>query len=78
METSTGSIFKQVEREESLIYLMRINLLKRLESSIHSFKLTIERLIEIINTNLNQLEFHQNGNIDLDLNITDIDIYERK
>jgi hypothetical protein len=74
METSTGSIFKQVDREESLIYLMRINLLKRLESSIHSFKLTIERLIEIINTNLNQLELHQTGNIDLDLNITDIDI----
>jgi SNF2 family DNA or RNA helicase len=74
METSTGSIFKQVDREESLIYLMRINLLKRLESSIHSFKLTIERLIEIINTNLKQLELHQTGNIDLDLNITDIDI----
>ena len=74
METSTGSIFKQVDREESLIYLMRINLLKRLESSIHSFKLTIERLIEIINTNLNQLDLHQTGDIDLDLNITDIDI----
>ncbi|WP_418637597.1 helicase-related protein [Winogradskyella sp.] len=74
METQTGSVFKQVDREQSLIYLMRVNLLKRLESSIYSFKLTVEKLIALVNSNLKQLEEHQNGNIDLDINITDIDL----
>jgi len=74
METQTGSIFKQVDREQSLIYLMRINLLKRLESSIHSFKLTVEKLIHTIDLNLKQIEEHRTGDIDFDLNITDIDI----
>lgn len=74
METRTGSIFKQVDREQSLIYLMRVNLLKRLESSIYAFKLTLEKLIGLVNSNLEQLEEHRNGDIDLDINITDIDI----
>lgn len=74
MLTQTGSIFKQVDREQSLIYLMRINLLKRLESSIHSFKLTVEKLIHTSDLNLNQIEEHKSGDIDFDLNITDIDI----
>jgi hypothetical protein len=74
MQTHTGSVFKQVDREQSLIYLMRVNLLKRLESSIHSFKLTTEKLIELVNSNLKQLKDHQNGDTDYDLNITDVDI----
>lgn len=74
METHTGSVFKQVDREQSLIYLMRVNLLKRLESSIHSFKLTVEKIIQLIDANLKQIEEHNNGTIDIDMNITDIDI----
>ncbi|MDO5970168.1 DEAD/DEAH box helicase [Flavivirga aquimarina] len=74
MQTYTGSVFRQVDREQSLIYLMRVNLLKRLESSIHSFKLTTEKLIELVNANLKQLKDHQNGETDYDLNITDVDI----
>ncbi|MDO7172614.1 DEAD/DEAH box helicase [Mariniflexile sp. AS56] len=74
METHTGSVFKQVDREQSLIYLMRVNLLKRLESSIHSFKLTTERLIALVNANLKQLKDHKNGETDYDINITDVDI----
>ena len=74
MLTATGSVFKQVDREQSLIYLMRINLLKRLESSIHSFRLTLLSLIETIDGNLRQIEEHKNGNIDSDFNITDIEI----
>jgi len=74
MTTHTGSVFKQVDREQSLIYLMRVNLLKRLESSIHSFKMTVEKLILSINNELDQIELHKNGEVDYDLNITDIDI----
>ncbi|HZH87539.1 MAG TPA: DEAD/DEAH box helicase, partial [Chitinophagaceae bacterium] len=74
METHTGSVFKQVDREQSLIYLMRINLLKRLESSVHSFKLTLENLLSLVDSNLKQIDSHRNGEIESDLNITEIDI----
>ena len=74
MQTHTGSVFKQVDREQSLIYLMRVNLLKRLESSIHSFKLTVEKLIEFIEGNLRQIEEHKNNPLDFDTSITEIDI----
>jgi SNF2 family DNA or RNA helicase len=74
MATHTGSVFRQVDREQSLIYLMRVNLLKRLESSIHSFKLTVAKLIDFIDINLQQIEEHKTTSIDFDLNITDIDI----
>lgn len=74
MTTHTGGVFKMVDREQSLIYLMRVNLLKRLESSVHSFKLTLGKLIDGIDKTLSQIEKHQSGEVDFDTNITDIDI----
>jgi superfamily II DNA or RNA helicase len=41
---SGASKFKQIDRELSLVALMTTNLLKRLESSVHSFRLTLEKL----------------------------------
>ncbi len=38
--------FDQRDRERSLVGMMRVNLLKRLESSVHSFTLTMGRIIE--------------------------------
>ena len=38
------SKFRQIDREKSLQSLMTTNLLKRLESSVHSFRLTLEHL----------------------------------
>jgi hypothetical protein len=35
-------LFRQVDREESLIHLIRVNVLKRMESSVASFALTVE------------------------------------
>jgi SNF2 family DNA or RNA helicase len=40
--------FTQVDRERSLQILMRINLLKRLESSVDSFRITLEGIIDQI------------------------------
>ncbi len=40
--TSKGR-FRQVGRENSIIHLMRVNLLKRMESSINSFTLTVSK-----------------------------------
>jgi hypothetical protein len=72
--TSTGSIFRQVERENSLIHLMRVNLLKRLESSIHSFHLTLQSLLRQINSLLEKVDNAQsNSMFDANLDINDID-----
>lgn len=43
-------------RELGIRRLMCINMLKRLESSIHSFRLTVERLVALITTTLTKIE----------------------
>lgn len=74
VETDGGSIFKQLDREESLIHLVRINLLKRMESSINSFSITIGKLLEAVNLLLNKIEKYD-AMIDVEeLNINDIEI----
>lgn len=57
------SKLKQVDREKALQRLMTINLLKRLESSVHSFRLTLEDLSKTLTTALENIEsFKQSGN----------------
>lgn len=65
------SVFKQTDREKSLIQLMRINLLKRMESSIHSFKLTIEKLLFKINKTLEKIDDISEYNEDIDISLID-------
>ncbi len=48
--------FKQRDREKSLQLLMRINLLKRIESSVDSFRLTLDNIISQIRTTIVTLE----------------------
>jgi SNF2 family DNA or RNA helicase len=45
-ENKGGRNFKQSDRERCLIGMMKVNFLKRLESSIRSFALTMERTIK--------------------------------
>jgi hypothetical protein len=65
--------FRQLDREESLIHLIRVNLLKRMESSINSFALTVERLVksidDLLEKILNESEFTNE-----ELRIEEIDI----
>ena len=68
----SGSVFKQVDREQSLIHLMRVNLLKRMESSINSFGLTLDNLLGKINILLNKIENNEDYS-DEELSIEDID-----
>ena len=79
IETEGGSIFKQIDREESLIHLMRVNLLKRMESSICSFAITTRKLLEMVNSILAKIEKFERdldaGSFDSEeLNINDIEI----
>jgi SNF2 family DNA or RNA helicase len=48
--------FRQQDREKSLQLLMRINLLKRIESSVDSFRLTLDNIISQIKSALSLLQ----------------------
>lgn len=48
-------------REQGIRRLMCINMLKRLESSVHSFRLTVERLVTLITSNLKKIERVERG-----------------
>ena len=52
------SFFRQVDREESLIHLLRVNVLKRMESSVVSFALTIKRQLADVESYLAKIEAH--------------------
>jgi SNF2 family DNA or RNA helicase len=64
--------FRQVDREESLIHLLRVNVLKRLESSVHSFRLTVERQLADVEHTLAKIDA-QEDEIE-ELSIEDVDI----
>ena len=67
-----NSKFKQVDRESSLIHLMRVNILKRMESSINSFSLTVGKLYEQINIIIGKIDAHESGEFE-ELSIEDIE-----
>ncbi|QAV26549.1 helicase [Neobacillus thermocopriae] len=55
-KVANGRVLKQTDRENNLVYLMKTNLLKRLESSIYSFSLTLKNIIEQIDAQLSKIE----------------------
>lgn len=73
MQVASGSIFKQIDREQSLIYLIRVNLFKRMESSINSFSLTLEKLLNNVRRLISRLESHKEIEVE-ELNIEDIEV----
>lgn len=50
-----NTFFKQSDREMGIRRLMSINLLKRLESSVHSFRLTVEKIKGLIDGTINSI-----------------------
>lgn len=73
MTVAGGSVFKQMDREESLIHLMRVNMLKRMESSIHAFALTVEKLLEGVRALKERLDNHDATDIE-EWGIEDIEV----
>lgn len=65
-----GNELTQIGREQGIRKLMSVNLLKRLESSINSFQLTLQRIYSLINDTVDKINrFEQYG-------ISSIDMYE--
>lgn len=72
------SFFRQADREESLIHLLRVNVLKRMESAVSSFALTLQRQLRDVEAVLAQIEQHAdhaaNGDGIEELDIADVDV----
>jgi len=68
------SIFRQVDREENLIHLMRVNLLKRMESSVFSFALTVGRQLKDVDAILARLQSYKVGSAGSEDEFEEIDI----
>ena len=64
--------FRQADREESLIHLLRVNVLKRMESAVSSFSLTVERQFKDVEATLARIEAKA-GDIE-EIDIADVDI----
>lgn len=67
-----SSTFKQLDREGNLQTLMRINLLKRLESSVASFRITLEKILAKIEQTLERIAGYERSKQASDIGFTDI------
>lgn len=67
------SFFRQVDREESLIHLLRVNVLKRMESAVSSFRLTLERQLRDVERTLERIDAHADELEEIDIADVDID-----
>lgn len=73
-DTNMGkTVFKQTDREESLVHLMRINILKRMESSIHSFAITVLKILKNIEGTLEKINTFEDFVEELDVEELDIE-----
>ena len=71
--------FRQSDREHYLIGMMKVNFLKRLESSVHSFGITMDRTIEKIERlekRIKRFQAFRDENPDMDLEEIEIDALE--
>ncbi|MBO5139049.1 MAG: DEAD/DEAH box helicase family protein, partial [Peptococcaceae bacterium] len=63
-----GTGLTQSGREEGIRRLMSVNLLKRLESSVYSFNLTLSRIKDLIDNTIEAInQFEKNGHADFDM-----------
>jgi hypothetical protein len=65
--------FRQADREESLIHLLRVNVLKRMESAVTSFALTLQRQLRDVEATLALIEAHTEELEEIDIDDVDID-----
>lgn len=64
--------FTQANREQGIRRLTAINLMKRMESSVHSFNLTLKRMEDLINGTIHKID-HFKKQDKTTLNLTELD-----
>ena len=70
--------FTQANREQGIRRLTAINLMKRMESSVYSFNLTLSRIKDLINTTIEKIDaYDKHSSLKMDLtDITDADEFD--
>ncbi|MGB4333914.1 MAG: helicase-related protein [Chromatiaceae bacterium] len=68
-----AGFFRQADREESLIHLIRVNVLKRMESAVSSFALTVQRQLRDVEATLARIECHVETLEEIDIADLDLD-----
>lgn len=71
-DLSGGVSFKQGYREESLKKLMRVNLLKRLESSVDSFRITLRKFLTSVEKTIASIESFERSGEDNETEMVDV------
>ena len=72
-----GNNLTQSGREEGIRRLMSVNLLKRLESSVSSFRLTLERIRSLIMETIDGItQYEKYGEVDIDMYEADSDDFD--
>ncbi len=66
-----ASVLRQIDRDTNIVQLVRVNLLKRMESSIEAFRLTIKRLLRHIDSTISKIDEGVDYDPDLDINLID-------
>ena len=76
--------FTQASREQGIRRLTAINLMKRMESSVYSFALTLNRIMQLIDDTIHTIDAYDKNAATV-LNLTDIsnieqfeDVYKRQ
>jgi hypothetical protein len=67
------SFFRQADREESLVHLVRVNVLKRMESAVSSFALTVGRQLKHVESTLARIEAQPEQMEEIDISEVDLD-----
>lgn len=68
-----GGSLRQADREMSLQKLMRVNLLKRLESSVEAFRITMIKIVHKLDVILKQIAEFENNEKGVPVEFTDIE-----
>lgn len=75
LRQEAGSNFNQVDREKYLVAMLKVNFLKRLESSVYSFTETLSRVIGKITGLLDKIHKFEAGEVtgEIEVEMPDID-----
>lgn len=70
--------FTQANREQGIRRLTAINLMKRLESSVYSFDLTLKRILKLIDSTIHSIDtYDKTSSVNLELtDISDVDEFD--
>lgn len=69
LRTGGSRVWRQTDREDNIVHLMRMGLLKRLESSVHSLSLTVAKILDKVEAAIARVdEFEARDDVGLSIN----------